>query len=156
MKKLFGIMWMSTILMANVNFAKDAPRSAVAIVEDYFRYLQAGNFDGLLSLFHDDIIWHQPGHNSLSKTYHGKQQVIELFQKFMLLSQGSFRIDEVSSVMSNGDLVTAIIRFSASRCQYFEVAMSMAGVDLMKVVDGKIVEVWLFSQDQPQEDAFWG
>ena len=32
----------------------------------------------------------------------------------------------------------------------------MAGVDLLRVENGKIAEVWLFSEDQPAEDAFWG
>lgn len=32
----------------------------------------------------------------------------------------------------------------------------MTGVDLFEVVDEKIVQVWLFSEDQVVEDAFWG
>jgi uncharacterized protein len=31
----------------------------------------------------------------------------------------------------------------------------MSGNDLYEVVDGKIVQVWLFSEDQPTEDKFW-
>ena len=31
----------------------------------------------------------------------------------------------------------------------------MNGVDVMRVRDGQIAEVWLFSADQPSEDAFW-
>lgn len=34
--------------------------------------------------------------------------------------------------------------------------MSMAGVDVLRLKDGKIVEMWLFSGDQQAEDAFWG
>jgi len=34
--------------------------------------------------------------------------------------------------------------------------MSMDGVDLLRIVDGTIVEVWLFSADQPAENDFWG
>ena len=35
-------------------------------------------------------------------------------------------------------------------------SMSMDGVDLLRIVDGTIVEVWLFSADQPAENDFWG
>ena len=31
----------------------------------------------------------------------------------------------------------------------------MNGVDLMRVQDGQIKEVFLFSNDQKSEDAFW-
>ena len=31
----------------------------------------------------------------------------------------------------------------------------MNGNDLYEVVDGKIAQVWLFSEDQPAEDEFW-
>jgi len=34
--------------------------------------------------------------------------------------------------------------------------MDQPGIDLLRIVDGKIVEVWLFSSDPEQEDAFWG
>lgn len=55
--------------------------------------------------------------------------------------------------MLNGDLVAAAIRFGARRD---EVEMTMDGVDLLRVADGQIVEVWLFSGDQKAEDDFWG
>lgn len=32
----------------------------------------------------------------------------------------------------------------------------MNGVDLFEVVNGKIVQVWLFSENQAAEDVFWG
>lgn len=34
--------------------------------------------------------------------------------------------------------------------------MGMDGVDVLRLKDGKIVEMWLFSGDQVAEDAFWG
>lgn len=33
--------------------------------------------------------------------------------------------------------------------------MSMAGIDVLRIESGKIQEVWLFSDDQAAEDAFW-
>ena len=37
-----------------------------------------------------------------------------------------------------------------------DASMSMDGVDVLRLEDGKIVEMWLFSADQAAEDAFWG
>lgn len=122
------------------------------VVRQYFDYLKSGQFEELMNLFSDDIIWHQPGQSHLAGTYRGKKQVAELFGRFMQLSQNSFKIDQVDDVMSNQNLVTATLSFSA---QSGEQSLQMRGVDLMRVDEGKIAEVYLFSQDQAQEDAFW-
>lgn len=122
------------------------------VVQTYFDSLAKGNLDLLGQLFADDVIWRQPGQGGLSKTYHGKQELFALFGQFMNISQGTFKIDEVKSIMANGDLVTATLHFSATKPGK---SISMDGVDLMKIQNGKIKEVWLFSEDQEAEDAFW-
>jgi hypothetical protein len=33
--------------------------------------------------------------------------------------------------------------------------VEMNGIDLYEVAEGKIVQVWLFSEDQTGEDEFW-
>ena len=122
-------------------------------VQKYFDSLQKGDLETLGSLFADDVIWHQPGHAKLSKTYFGKQEVFSLFGKFMEISQGSFRIDSVQNLMANHNLVTATLHFSAKKSNGDSI--SMPGVDLMKIENGKIKEVYLFSANQSAEDAFW-
>ncbi|MFB6718624.1 hypothetical protein ACFCV3_00600 [Kribbella sp. NPDC056345] len=52
--------------------------------------------------------------------------------------------------MANGDLVAASIRFVGRHGD------AMDGVDLLRIQDGKIIEMRLFSGDQAAEDAFWG
>lgn len=55
--------------------------------------------------------------------------------------------------MVNGNFVSCPVRFSA-KCGAKTVDMD--GSDLYEVADGKIVQVWLFSEDQKAEDEFWG
>ena len=71
----------------------------------------------------------------------------------MQISGGTFKIDEVSSIMASGDQVAAILKFSAQR---EGAEMSMSGVHVMTISKGQIKEVWLYSGDQAAEDAFWG
>lgn len=71
----------------------------------------------------------------------------------MEAGQGTFVIDTVHALMGNGDTVAANIHFAGRRD---DASMSMDGVDVLRVADGKIVEVRLFSADQTAEDAFWG
>jgi len=124
----------------------------IKIVTQYFESLKTGNMELLASLLDDGIIWHQPGNGKLSGTYNGKQAVFGLFGKFMEISKGSFRIDSVKNIMANGDLVTATLHFSANKSGS---SISMDGVDLMRIENTKIKEVFLFSSDQEAEDKFW-
>lgn len=125
----------------------------VVLVRTYFDALASGEFERLGQLFADDVIWHQPGQGSLSGKYVGKEALFALFGSFMERSGGSFRIDDVGSIMANGNLVAATLHFFAESPAG---AMAMSGVDLMRVEGGQIREVWVFSGDQVAEDAFWG
>ncbi|EDZ44574.1 conserved hypothetical protein [Rhodobacteraceae bacterium HTCC2083] len=55
--------------------------------------------------------------------------------------------------MANGSRVAAVLTFSGQRDGS---EMSMLGVDIFTIEGGKITESWLYSADQPAEDAFWG
>lgn len=122
------------------------------IVGKYFDAVSRGDLESVSQLFADEIIWHQPGASSLSGTHRGKPEVFALLGQFMERSQGTFRIDGLGALMAQGDLVAVPIHFSAERVGQ---AISMNGVDLLRVEDGLIREVWLFSEDQVAEDRFW-
>ena len=119
----------------------------------YYRALTTGDIAGLTELLDENIIWHQPGAGKLSGTYHRRDDVLALFGEFMQLSGGTFRIDRLDDVMANGDLVAATLHFAAER--EGREPLSMNGIDLFRVAEGRIAEVWLFSADQTAEDTFW-
>ncbi len=83
----------------------------------------------------------------------GAGAVNAMIGRMMEISQGSFELALTAPPMGNGELVAASIHFSARR---EGAVLDQDGVDLLKVVDGQIVEAWLFSSDQPGEDNFWG
>ncbi|MBX2988046.1 MAG: nuclear transport factor 2 family protein [Bdellovibrionaceae bacterium] len=126
----------------------------VQVVKTYFDCLANGDLNTLGSLFAENVIWHQPGAGSLSGVHEGKQAVFALFGKFMEISEGTFRINAVDSIMANGDFVSATLSFSASKKNGSQIKMN--GVDVMRIENGKIKEVFLFSADQESEDQFWG
>lgn len=125
----------------------------IETVRSYFAAVAAGDIATLTTLLTEDLVWHQPGAGSLSGRHDGRDAVFGLIGQFMQRSEGSFVIDEVGPLLGNGDLVAATVHFRASRG---EEAMSMSGIDLLRVEDGRIREVWLFSGDQAAEDRFWG
>lgn len=125
----------------------------IEIVRRYFDAVARGDLQAVGEAFADDIEWHQPGQGSLSGAYRGKEAVFALLGQFMDRSGGTFLIDSVGPLMGQGDRVATPLHFRAEKPG---ASMSMSGVDVLRVADGKIREVWLFSEDQAAEDAFWG
>lgn len=70
----------------------------------------------------------------------------------MKWSDGTFAIDEIEYTTDNGNLVAASIHFKAEKG---DKKLSMKGIDLLRIEDDKIKEVWLFSERIEDEDAFW-
>ena len=114
-----------------------------AVIGLYFDFLMTGKFEELGKLLADDIVWHQPGAGSLSGDHKGKENVFGLFGEFMKRSEGSFRILSASHKMQNGNLASAALRFTASADSK---SIEMEGIDLMRIENGLIKEVWLFSE----------
>ncbi len=129
--------------MANAN---------ISIMRTYLDALSKGDMEKIGKLLDDDVIWHQPGSSQLSGLHRGKQNLFAHLGRFMELSGNTFRMTEVGSVMANENMVAATLHFMAERPGR---TLSMDGVDVMRIADGKIKEVWLYSGDQAAEDAFW-
>lgn len=125
----------------------------ISIAKDYFEAVQRGDSPRLTELLDENIVWHQPGNNRFSGDMKGRDAAFGMIGQMMELSAGTFAIDRVDSLMSNGDLVAAAIHFTGRRDGR---SMDMNGIDMMRLSDGKIMEMWLFSGDQAAEDAFWG
>ncbi|MFC8350954.1 MULTISPECIES: nuclear transport factor 2 family protein [unclassified Streptomyces] len=125
----------------------------IDIARTYFQAVQTGDMATLGELLDEAIVWHQPGANQFSGEHKGQGAVFQMLGGMMEASQGTFAIDKIHSLMGNGDLVTATIHFTGRRG---DTSMAMDGVDLLRLQNGKITEMWLFSGDQNAEDAFWG
>ncbi|KJK42817.1 ketosteroid isomerase [Lentzea aerocolonigenes] len=125
----------------------------LTVVTTYFDALESGDFATVSAQFADDIVWHQPGANRFSGVHRGSAAVGAMIGGMMEVSEGSFSLRRNAPLMLNGDIVAAPVRWTAKRSG---AEMDGIGVDVMRVVDGKVVEVWLYTADPAEEDAFWG
>lgn len=120
----------------------------------YDNALAAGDMPGVAAALHADVVWHQPGAHSLSGDHRGPDGVMTLLGGFMERSGGTFTLSKTGPAMVNGQYVAQSVSFAATRGD--RAPLDMAGVDVFRVEDGLIREVWLYSADQSAEDAFWG
>ncbi|MCF1595863.1 nuclear transport factor 2 family protein [Streptomyces muensis] len=125
----------------------------INVVRAYFQAIQNGDLAKVGELLDETVVWHQPGANQFSGEHKGRDAVFAMLGGMMQTSQGSFAIDAVHALMGNGDTVAATIHFTG---RHERGSMGMDGVDVLRLKDGKIAEVRLFSADQTSEDAFWG
>ena len=126
--------------------------TAKEVVEAYSIALSKGDVSTAFSYFSPDAKWHQPGNNKFSGTKSGLEAIGKMLSDMMEVSQSSLVINPAGAMMVNGNLVSCPIRFSAKNG---EKTIDMNGNDLFEVVNGKIIQVWLFSEDQEAEDIFW-
>ena len=125
----------------------------IDIAKAYIKAVQTGDQATLGSIIAPGVVWHQPGNNQFSGTHRGMAAVGPMLSKMMEVSNGTFSISRADHYMANGDSVAITLAFSG---EANGIALEQPGVDLLRIDGGKIVEVWLFSSDQGQEDLFWG
>jgi ketosteroid isomerase-like protein len=125
----------------------------IDIAKSYIKAVQTGDQAVLGSLISPQVVWHQPGDNQFSGVKNGIAEFGAMFGGMMATSGGTFVITKARRFLANGDLVAIEIEFTARRDG---ARLDQPGIDLLRIADGKIVEVWLFSSDPEQEDAFWG
>ena len=98
-----------------------------------------------------DILWHVPGHNSVSGEYHGFDEYTQLMPARMApLSRWDFTLGDV---MVNGNYVMTTFRLQGERKGK---AIDIRGGHVMQLsADGKLVEGWGFTDDQDVLDDFF-
>lgn len=125
----------------------------IEIAKAYIKAVQTGDQAMLGSLISPDVVWHQPGNHQFSGTHRGMAAVGPMLGKMMEVSNGTFSITHADHYMANGDCVAITLEFAG---EANGIKLKQPGVDLLRIEGGNIVEVWLFSSDQSQEDVFWG
>ena len=125
----------------------------IEIAKTYIRAAQTGDQALLGSVLSPNVVWHQPGKNQFSGAHKGIAALGAMMGKMMDVSRGTFAITDAEHFMANGDHVAITLSFTGER---HGIELAQPGVDLLRIENGKIVEVHLFSSDQDSEDEFWG
>ena len=126
--------------------------TAKEVVTGYSIALSQGDIPTAFSYFSPNAKWHQPGNHQYAGTKTGLEAIGKMLGEMMSATQGSLVIEPAGAMMVNGNLVSFPVHFSG---KIGDKTVDMNGNDLFEVINGKIVQVWLFSEDQAAEDLFW-
>jgi ketosteroid isomerase-like protein len=111
----------------------------------------AGNIEGFLSYFADDIVANIPGKSSLAGVYKGKDQFMDVFRRFNERTpEYSFEPHAYFADDEHG------IILQRSHYKRGNEALDTNDTFVCHFRDGKIAEMWLSSDDPYAVDAFLG
>lgn len=123
----------------------------IKVFNAYTEALSKGDFGAVFETMSDAIVWHMGGESSLAGTIVGKQALGERLGEFAERSNGTFKII-TNWAASNGCFVAASVISLAERGKE---KLNDPGIDLFRIENGKIQEVWTFAEKQDEEDRFW-
>lgn len=124
----------------------------IELVRRFHEAQRQGDASVLMELLADDVTWHVPGRNLLSRDYHGKAEVAGFFGKARELSGGTVRTGLID-VLGGDDFAIALVRVSAER-----EGKKLSGefqAFTYRIEKGKIAEFWFLVEDRYAVDAFW-
>jgi len=97
-----------------------------------------------------NIVWHPPGHNPVSRDYHGYAEYTQLMPSLMApLTRWDFTLE---NVMANRNFVMTTFRVQGERRGK---SVDLSGGHLMRIENGKVVEGWGFTNDPDVLDDFF-
>ena len=105
----------------------------------------------LMELLADDVVWHVPGKNLLSRDYVGKAGVASFWARARELSGGTVRIEPIE-VLGGETHAIALVRVHGKE------GKTLGGqfqAFTYRIEDGKIAEFWFMVEDRYAVDAFW-
>lgn len=126
--------------------------SAEDVVRRFYRAFADADFVAAKSCFASDALWHLPGKSALAGDHRGWTQICDEFlAKIGPMSGGTFR-GEVIDVAVGEHFVVVVQHATAS---YQGRSLDVTGCQLIRVLDGLIVEVRGHYSDEAALDAFW-
>ena len=110
-----------------------------------------GDLDGAFALYHDDVVLHAPGRNSVAGDYTGRDGYLEFVGSFIeRYSPTSF---ENLAHFADDEYGISLARSSAAKDDR---TLERQVVIVMRFRDGKVSEVWPFNSDQAALDEWLG
>lgn len=115
------------------------------IFHKYTTALEQGNFEGAFEIMAENVIWHMGGQGALSGEIIGKKALEERLKEFAKRSNGTFKV--ITNWAANNHCFVAASVISLAEKENHN-NLHMPGIDLFKIENGKIQEVWTFAKHQ--------
>ncbi|HMG88953.1 MAG TPA: nuclear transport factor 2 family protein [Chryseolinea sp.] len=107
-----------------------------------------------VDLLHPDVVWEQPGDNTVSGIKKSKVELLQMGARMSALSLKTLRLNYVQYFSPSGNNVVCILHWTAA--QPTGKILDIRNVDVYTVENGKITHAKIYSEDVDKENVFWG
>jgi ketosteroid isomerase-like protein len=101
---------------------------------------------------HDDVVLHVPGTHPLSGEHHGPDALVRFVEASRERTESGEQI-EVLDVLEGVDHAAAYLRVTAERAG--RAPLDNTTVHVLRLVEGRVAEVWLHNWDNTAVNEFW-
>jgi uncharacterized protein len=127
------------------------PSASESLVREVCAALLAHDIATLQLLIAPHICCHVPGRNRYAGEFRGFGNVLTLWLNATQRRAATLEL-QIEEVLTGVCLTAAICRWT---CKGQEASLTERGICLVRIVDGRISECWLYLQDQYQVDDSW-
>jgi ketosteroid isomerase-like protein len=121
------------------------------VVRRLYDTFARGDMETAKSCFVRDAVWHLPGRSPIAGDHQGVDAIIRFFGKLKELSGGTFKA-ELTDVVANDRYAVALQHATGTRGTK---RLDVTACQVMRIQDGKILEVRGYYSDQYALDDFW-
>ena len=122
------------------------------VIGRWFAAQASGDVSAVRAILAEDVVWHVPGKNLLSRDYHGPDEVLGFLGHVRELSGGTARPQVVELLVGDGYVVTLVRMFAEREGRKLDGAFQAWAY---RIAADRIVEFWFLVEDRYEIDAFW-
>jgi ketosteroid isomerase-like protein len=122
-----------------------------SLMDSYLGAAERGDFEGMADDCTPDVVLHIYGRNPTAGTFHGRQEFIDHLNKGQDLMD-LWVIDNIEDLLYSENHAIGLI---LERMERGGKSFSWVRVNIYRIVDGKIAEIWCHEGDQYAFDAFF-
>jgi ketosteroid isomerase-like protein len=105
-----------------------------------------------LAFVADDVVLHAAGRHPLAGEFGGKQAFLDAFTKTLAALGGTVEAVAIQDLLVGPERAVALVRERATRG---EQVLEFDRVNIYRLHNGQIVEIWSYDFDPYALDAFW-
>ncbi|MGD0588669.1 MAG: nuclear transport factor 2 family protein [Thermoplasmata archaeon] len=121
------------------------------LIRNAFAAFMRGEAGAARPAFAPEVVWHVPGRGPLSGDFHGFDEIARWGGQLYERSGGTFR-EELHEVLANDSTVFQWVTYKATREGR---TIEDQSVNVFRILNGKVVECWVFFGRVYDFDAFW-
>jgi ketosteroid isomerase-like protein len=122
------------------------------LLRDWFAAQASADITAMQAKLSEDVVWHVPGRNLLSRDYRGAAEVFGFFARVRELSGGTVRVEPIEILPGEQHAIALVRVFAEREGRKLEGELQAF---TFRIENGRIAEFWFLVEDRYAVDAFW-